>query len=63
MTAMLFECDGPGTKVRLSFVKTSQSSSGYGQKGESDMPIEDGTVYQDAFKKIQQGIFVRTNVN
>jgi hypothetical protein len=32
-------------------------------RGEQDNPIEEADVYQDVFTKIQQGIFVRKNVN
>ena len=54
----------PGrTKVRLSFVKTEQTSSGYGMRGERETPIQDPQTYQAAFAKIQQSIFVRTNTN
>lgn len=62
-TAFVEEITPNRTKVRLNFVNTTQSSSGYGMKGESDMPIEDGKFYQDVFTKIQQGIFIRSNVN
>lgn len=54
----------PGrTKVRLNFVNSTQSSSGYGMRGEHDIPIEDGVMYQDVFSKIQQAIFIRKNAN
>jgi PBP1b-binding outer membrane lipoprotein LpoB len=62
-TAFVEEIAPNRTKVRLNFVNSTQSSSGYGMKGESDMPIEDGAFYQDVFTKIQQGIFIRKNVN
>lgn len=51
------------TKIRLSFVKTQQTSSGYGMRGEKEMPIQEPEPYQAAFAKIQQSIFVRTNTN
>jgi hypothetical protein len=51
------------TKVRLSFVKSEQTSSGYGMRGERDTPVQDPTPYQNAFTKIQQSIFVRSNTN
>lgn len=54
----------PGrTKVRLNFVNSTSSSSGYGMRGEHDIPIEDGVMYQDVFSKIQQAIFIRKNAN
>ncbi len=51
------------TKVRLSFVKSFQTSSGYGMRGEREIPVQEPEPYQNAFGKIQQSIFVRTNVN
>ena len=62
-TAFIEEITPGRTKVRLNFVNSTQSSSGYGMRGEQDIPIEEGGVYQDVFTKIQQGIFVRKNVN
>ncbi len=51
------------TKVRLSFVKTFQTSSGYGMRGEREIPVQNAEPYQDAFSKIQQSIFIRRNTN
>jgi hypothetical protein len=51
------------TKVRLSFVKTFQTSSGYGMRGEREIPVQEAGPYQNAFGKIQQSIFVRNNTN
>jgi hypothetical protein len=62
-TAFVEEITPGRTKVRLNFVNSTQSSSGYGMRGEQDNPIEEAEVYQDVFAKIQQGIFVRKNVN
>lgn len=62
-TAFIEEITPGRTKIRLNFVNSKQSSSGYGMKGESDIPIEDGVFYQDVFTKIQHGIFVRKNIN
>ncbi len=62
-TAFVEEITPNRTKIRLNFVKSTQSSTSYGMKGESDEPIEDGAFYQDVFAKIQQGIFIRKNVN
>lgn len=62
-TAYIEEIAPERTKVRLNFVNTTQTSSGYGMKGEHDYPVDDASTYQDVFLKIQQGIFVRVNVN
>ncbi|MDO8904985.1 hypothetical protein [Hydrogenophaga sp.] len=51
------------TKVRLTFVRTEQKSTGFGKVGERDIPITDPAPYQSAFAKIQQSIFIRSNVN
>lgn len=51
----------PGkTKVRLSFVNTEEWSSSYGAKLVQDNPIEDAAIYNNAFTKIQEAIFIRT---
>lgn len=53
----------PGkTKVRLSFVNTEEWSGAYGGKLVQDNPIEDHTIYNNAFTKIQEAIFIRTAV-
>lgn len=46
------------TKVRLSFVMTKASVNGFGG-GEDEEPILDPAIYQDAFEKIEQAVFVR----
>ena len=48
------------TRVRLNFVGIEKVSSGYGQESGSDTPILDAQVYQNAFSKIQEAIFIRT---
>lgn len=51
----------PGfTRVRLNFVTTTQSSAWYGQTGTEDQPIQDAAIYQKAFEKIEDAIFVRS---
>ncbi len=53
----------PGkTKVRLSFVNTEEWSGAYGGKLVQDTPIEDPTIYNNAFTKIQEAIFIRTAI-
>lgn len=51
------------TKIRLNFVNSTQTSSGYGMKGAHDKPIEDPKVYQDTFVKITKAIFVRESLD
>lgn len=62
-TAFVEEIVSNRTKIRLNFVNSTQTSSGYGMKGEHELPIEAPEMYQDTFAKIQQGIFVRKNTN
>ncbi len=61
-TAFIEELRPGKTKVRLNFVETTEFSSGYGAKQRQDTPIEDSTVYNNAFVKIQEAIFIRTAI-
>ena len=61
-TAFVEEMGQKRTKIRLNFVNSVQTSSGYGMKGERDSPIEDPEVYQETFAKIAKAIFVRENI-
>src|SRR5574337_381597 len=61
--AFVEEISSGRTKIRLNFVKAQQTSSGYGMRGEQEKTVQDAAPYQDAFAKIQQAIFVKTNVN
>lgn len=49
------------TRVRLNFVMTKVSANGFGG-GEDEEPILEPQVYQDAFEKIDQAIFVRQSM-
>ena len=50
------------TRVRLSFVMAKiRSSLGYGTGQQDEEPIYDAQVYQDAFEKINQAVFIRLN--
>jgi hypothetical protein len=59
-TAFIEELRPGITKVRLSFVNNEEWSSSYGAKLVQDNPIEDPTVYNNAFTKIQEAIFIRS---
>lgn len=61
-TAFVEELAPNRTKVRVNLVNSKATSSAYGMKGEQDAPIETPDVYQDLFTKVQQGIFIRKNV-
>ena len=49
------------SRVRLNFVTSSRSSYEGGQTDRQDQPILNSQVYQNAFEKIANSIFVRTN--
>lgn len=62
-TATVEELANGRTSVRLNFVSTKTSSSAYGQSHRSDKPILDAQVYQIAFEKIDEALFVRQATN
>lgn len=49
------------TNVRLNFVTSSKQSYGYGQSDRQDTPVLDAEIYQNAFEKIENAIFVRAS--
>lgn len=51
---------GTLTRVRLNFVNSSKQSSWSGQADREDTPILNAKVYQVAFEKIENAIFVRS---
>ena len=51
------------SRVRLSFVMAKTKSSLYGMNSADEDPILDPAIYQDAFEKIAQAIFVRTSMD
>lgn len=59
-TAFIEELRPGYTTVRLNFVESEEWSSGYGNKMLQDNPIEDDSVYNNAFSKIQEAVFIRT---
>lgn len=50
---------GNRSQARLNFVITRQASSAHGQISRRDTPILDAAVYQNAFERIENAIFVR----
>jgi hypothetical protein len=50
-------------RVRLNFLSTNQSSSSYGQQSRSDKPILDPTVYNAAWDKIDEALFVKQAID
>ena len=51
------------TRVRLTFVMAKVKSSIYGAGAQDEEPIYDPVVYQDAFEKINQAVFIRNGMN
>ena len=49
------------TSVRFNFVEKMETSSGYGRSNRNDKPILDAAVYQNAFERLENAIFVRRN--
>ena len=52
---------GDSTSVRLSFVEVDERSSMYGQRNRRDTPILDAEIYQNAFERIENAVFIRTS--
>src|SRR5690554_738324 len=57
-TAFIEEIRGDST-VRLNFVEKMESSSAYGRSDRRDTPILNADIYQNAFERIENAIFVR----
>ncbi len=58
-TAFIEELPNGKARVRLTFVESNRASGMYGQSAESEKAILDPLVYQKAFEKIDEAIFVR----
>ena len=46
--------------MAVNFINRSMQSSSYGQNSTQDTPVLDPAVYQKAFDKIGEAIFIRT---
>lgn len=62
-TAFIEKLGNGMARVRLNFLSTSQSSSSYGQLSRSDRPILDPAVYNVAWDKIDEALFVRQAID
>lgn len=51
---------GNRVRIRLSFVETRRISSEQGQAGRNDRPLLDPALYENAFERIEQAMFVRS---
>lgn len=54
------ETIGPSTQVRINFVISTESSTAYGADQRNEKPVLSADVYQNAFEKIENAIFVRS---
>ena len=62
-TAFIEEIQANNTTVRLNFVYSQHKSTAYGRDRKKDTPILDATIYQNAFERIENAIFVRSSTN
>jgi hypothetical protein len=60
VTAFVEEVSPKSAKIRLNFVERKKSSGDYGQQSNRDDPIQDPKIYQSAFDKISDAIFIRS---
>lgn len=58
-TAFVEKMNNGMSRVRLNFLETKQNSSNYGQQSRNDRPILDPAVYNKAWDKIDEALFVR----
>jgi len=50
------------TAIRLNFINRREETGGYGSKVEKSSPVDDPAIYENAFAKIREAIFIRTSV-
>jgi len=51
---------GNTTRVRLNFLASNSTSTAYGRNDKQETPILNSEVYQTAFEKIENAIFIRS---
>lgn len=61
VTASVEELTSKKARVRLNFLSRRTQSSVHGQNSIQDTPVLDPAVYQKAFDKIGEAIFIRTS--
>lgn len=62
-TAFIEQMPSGMTRVRLNFVASKSTSMQWGQQQTQDTPIVDPAIYQRAYEKIDEALFVRTATN
>ena len=50
---------GNQSQARLSFLVVNETSSGWGQRNRQDQTIMDPAIYQNAFERIENAVFIR----
>lgn len=59
-TAFIEQMPSGMTRVRLNFVTSKTTSMQWGQAQKQEQPVLDASVYQRAYEKIDEALFVRT---
>ena len=59
ITVSIEEFNAKKTRVRLNLVNRSYRSGAYGQKAVDESPVHDAKIYQNAFDKLGEAIFIR----
>jgi hypothetical protein len=62
-TAFIEQMPSGMTRVRLNFVNSKALSTQWGQNSKQDKPILDPAIYQRAYEKVDEALFVRTATN
>lgn len=58
MTAFMLQMPNGMTRIRLNFVNSKSTSSAYGRDSRQDKPILDPAVYNNAWERIDEALFV-----
>ena len=58
MTAFVQQLPNGRARIRLNFLNTRRTSSAYGQDSQNDRPILDPAVYNSAWERIDEALFV-----
>ena len=59
VTATVEDFSAKQPRVRLNFVDKTFRSEAHGQQGSDEKAVEDPKVYENAFEKIGEAIFIR----
>ena len=62
-TGTVRELNNNIVKIRFNFVESKRVSFGYGMKQENEIAILDSTIYQDAFNRVRNQLFIQKKTN